>query len=502
MAPPLVSPWSPVTRRRAALIGAALLLSYAWFYQGGGWNQNSRFDLVRALVEQRAVHIDAYAGNTGDRGRVGHHFISDKAPGASLTAAPAVALVRAVMRAAHRRTDDRSALDALAYVATVAAAAVPAAAAAACTLLSASLAGADDLGATVIALALGLGSPLWAYATVLYGHALAAGGLNAAFLCALLVGRAGTKRATLACGLGVGLLAGWAVVAEYPAAAPAVLLAGLAVWRSRSARASTRHVVAGIACGAAATAAVLAAYNEAAAGRWLFVTYQDLEGYEEMRKGLFGIGPPHLHVVRELLVGSFRGLLPLAPAFALVPLGFWLWIRRPGGWRAPALIAAAIVVGYFAIASGYHYWTAGWTYGPRYVGPALGFAAFLLTPVWIGARPWLRALIVTLVCIGAANSLAAVATTPQAPVNEPQPLTQLFWPSLLDGDLALNWESIDDFRPPAEPAGSLDARGVPRAAWNLGLLAGLRRGWSLLPLGVLWLAVAWIWAAWAATSAR
>jgi hypothetical protein len=29
---------------RALLIGAIIFFSYAYFYEGGGWNQNSRFD--------------------------------------------------------------------------------------------------------------------------------------------------------------------------------------------------------------------------------------------------------------------------------------------------------------------------------------------------------------------------------------------------------------------------------------------------------------------------
>jgi len=34
-----------------AIPACALLVSYAYFYQAGGWNQNSRFDLAVALVE-------------------------------------------------------------------------------------------------------------------------------------------------------------------------------------------------------------------------------------------------------------------------------------------------------------------------------------------------------------------------------------------------------------------------------------------------------------------
>src|ERR1700733_16049725 len=53
---------------------------YGLFYQAGGWNQNSRFDLTRALVEDHSVFIDRFANNTGDTARA-DHFFCDKAPG-------------------------------------------------------------------------------------------------------------------------------------------------------------------------------------------------------------------------------------------------------------------------------------------------------------------------------------------------------------------------------------------------------------------------------------
>ena len=90
-----------------------VLVPYAFFYQGGGWNQNSRFDLVRAIVEQRTFEIDSFTCanphaadvpghlNTGDvscrgpNGRCqaatepGERTYCDKAPGVSFLAVPA-----------------------------------------------------------------------------------------------------------------------------------------------------------------------------------------------------------------------------------------------------------------------------------------------------------------------------------------------------------------------------------------------------------------------------
>lgn len=52
---------------RALLISATLLSSYAYFYESGGWNAQSRLDLTRAIVERRTINIDSYHENTGDK---------------------------------------------------------------------------------------------------------------------------------------------------------------------------------------------------------------------------------------------------------------------------------------------------------------------------------------------------------------------------------------------------------------------------------------------------
>ena len=69
------------TAKQAILIGVVVFVSYAYFYPGGGWNQNTRFDLVRAVVERGVLTIDAYQKNTGDKVFKDGHWYSDKAPG-------------------------------------------------------------------------------------------------------------------------------------------------------------------------------------------------------------------------------------------------------------------------------------------------------------------------------------------------------------------------------------------------------------------------------------
>jgi hypothetical protein len=108
------------SRRSASVLGAALLVSYAYFYQAGGWNQNSRFALVRAILERHTLQIDAYQAHTRDRALWRGHYYSDKAPGASLLALPAAGVARALSRAAGVEPGSLPGIGWTSYVATVA----------------------------------------------------------------------------------------------------------------------------------------------------------------------------------------------------------------------------------------------------------------------------------------------------------------------------------------------------------------------------------------------
>ena len=87
-------------QRIAAVLGVALFVSYAYFYPAGGWNQNSRFAMIRAILERHTLQIDAYQLHTGDRAFWRGHYYTDKAPGASLLALAPVQAARFVSRAA------------------------------------------------------------------------------------------------------------------------------------------------------------------------------------------------------------------------------------------------------------------------------------------------------------------------------------------------------------------------------------------------------------------
>ena len=84
--------WSPYFA-----LFVVLLISYGWvFPRWADWNQNSRFDLTRAIVERGTVRIDAYVANTGDYATIDGHAYSDNAPGLSLAAVPVYGVLHAV----------------------------------------------------------------------------------------------------------------------------------------------------------------------------------------------------------------------------------------------------------------------------------------------------------------------------------------------------------------------------------------------------------------------
>src|SRR5437868_6567377 len=182
-----VEPTNRLSKGRALLIFAVTFVSYAYFYEGGGWNQNSRFDLVRAIVEQGTLRIDAYHENTQDKSFYQGHYYSDKAPGLVLLALPAAVIARPLLRATGTDPKSPRGLVAISYLVTVFAVALPTALACACLFWIAVTLGSNVNGAVFAALAMGLATPIWAYATLFWGHAFTGSCLLFAFAAGMML---------------------------------------------------------------------------------------------------------------------------------------------------------------------------------------------------------------------------------------------------------------------------------------------------------------------------
>jgi len=452
-----------VLRRRVSVPLFALVFgTYAYFYQAGGWNQNSRFDLTRAIVEQGTLSIDAFQENTGDKALRDGHWYTDKAPGLSLLAVPAYALVHAVRAGA---------VVAGSYLGTVFAVALPSALAALQLFALGRLIGLSGAWAAALTLAYALGTLALPYSTIFYGHQLSAALGLSAFA---LVWR---RRAPML----AGLLLGLAVAVDYTSVVLVIAVMGYAVVKLRA------RGVLWLIAGGVPIALALGAYHAAAFGHPLALPYEFVL-QEHRRMGWFmGIAAPDPRVMGALLVGPYRGLFFGSPWLVAGIPGLAVLARR--GFRAEAITCGGIAFAYLLLNAGLVDWHGGWAMGPRYLVPAIPFLAVgamglvLAWPAGTPARRMLAGVGGAAVAVSFALMLMGTAVRPDVPLTIARPFTQFVIPSFWHGRVARSNHAID----------GEGVSGV-RAAWNLGHLVGLDRLPTLLPLAA-WMALTGWWLA-------
>jgi hypothetical protein len=425
------------------------------------WNQNSRFDLTRAIVEQRSLRIDDYASNTGDFATVDGHIYSDKAPGLSLAAAPVYALTRAARPlglswvserlgesgafsatlnpdgagTSRERIDVAVALS----IATIVCVAIPAALMLVLlALVVTRLAGCRTAG-ILTALLIGLATPVFTYAQAFYGHVPAAACVVAAL--AVLVLRGDQLRTRELAG--VGALLGLAVLIEFPAAVAGLPIALWAVWL-----AGRRAVVYGV-LGALPPLAVLGAYDLAAFGTILPVGYEHSTLWQEQHQtGFMSLTYPRWDALWGMTGSPFRGLFLLAPVLLLAVPGALLALRgaRTSSGRQATLVSLAGFAAMFLFTASSVMWWGGFAVGPRYLVPALPLLAvplgFVIARINGAAFPH-RAAGMALVAILGSVSPAQVWALTFARQNYPpdsidHPIIDYALPALRDGDVARN----------------------------------------------------------------
>lgn len=455
-----------VLRYRLQLCCSLILFCfYAYFYSGRGWNQNSRFDLTRAIVKEHTIRIDSFHKNTGDKAFYNGHYYSDKAPGLALAAVPVWAATRTTLKVTGKTTATERALAFGLYTASLVTVALPTVLALALLFSAALSMGSSRSGATFGMLAIGLGTPMWAYATLFWGHAAAGAFLLFAFIAGLRLRQPSSNPLLL--GMAMGAAAGWATVIEYPAGPAAALLAGYALYNGwRFQRTMLGRVAAGILCGAIINIAVLGMYNYLAFGSATSIGYAYNVNFPEMGAqgaGFFGTTYPSLRILKEVLIGWRRGLLPLAPVLVFAPVGLSaLWKKR----KVDTLIIAGVPLYYVVFNASFHWeldWTGGFSYGPRYLAAGIFFLMVPLSLAWtIGGR-LLRIFLAASAGVGAVMSLIAVSTWSMPEVFWRYPIVELTR-AFLSGQIPMH------------------------DGTNIGIVLGLKGHTSLVPLLVVWLA--------------
>jgi hypothetical protein len=478
---------SPARWKTALLLGSVTFLSFIYFYEGGGWNQNSRFDLLRAIVERHTLQIDAFHENTQDKAHFNGHYFSDKAPGLVFLAVPFALAARPALRIAGIDPESPRGEIALSYVASAGAVALPAALAGVCLFFLGLRFGTTATAAAFGTLVMALGTPFWAYASLFWAHALVGACLVFAFASALQLRESKTARGDFLWALAAGLAAGWATVTEYPAAPASALLAFLALsqaWpRGNNAR---WRVMAGVGVGAVICFIVLLGYLHAGFGSFRpSYSYYDPNSFSFMQqRGYMGLTYPHPDRLLKLLFGGSRGLFFASPVTLAAPVGLW-WLWKGRTYSAAALVAAAIASYYFLFNASFYWWKSGLSFGPRYTGASLPLLCIGLAVAWQRATPAWRRVLMAFALGSVFLALMAVSTTSQLSMQDSCPLLHTTWPAFWSGHMAFNRDSMLT----VAEAGSSPQHG----AFNLGQFLGLHGLASLIPLLAVWGFAAALW---------
>jgi hypothetical protein len=414
-----LAPWA----QREIILALLLLLCYGFFHQEPGWNEKSRYDLVLALVDDHTTRIDLYHENTGDKAFYNGHYYSDKAPGTALLAVPTYIVIRALSALWGTGTLGlEQVMPAFAFTT----AGIP-------TVLLALLLLrllrplVDEWWALIVTAGYGLGTIAFPFATVYFGHAASTFFLFTAFYTLWCVRSSPSPRVPLL----AGFLAGWAVLTEF------TTILGVAVLLCYALSLDRRALVLMIA-GALPTAVLLLGYHWVSFGGPFNFGYSNVaDRYfaTGMSQGMFGVTRPKLATLNEIMLGP-RGLLRLSPWLALAPLGLW-GVRRPA-FRREVAVCVAISAAFLLFNSGYYLPLGGWTPGPRFLTPALPFAAVLVVLAPRLFRPLVSLLIVFSVALVAIVTL----TAPEAPESVAYPITELWLPRFFAGDLAKTTASL------------------------------------------------------------
>ena len=453
-----------------------LLACYAYtFPRWADPNQNSRLDMIVAVVDDGTFKIDNYVANTVDYAKVGDHYYSDKAPGTAFLGIPFYAGFKAILNlpAVDRLTDRLANSEAFRatlredgtgvlkqkvrfalsqVLLTFVVAAVPSALLGVLLFLLAGRMGASTGVSAAIALGYGLLTPAFAYAGAFYGHQLAAALLFGAFY--LLFPRYlpnSDSKTPLPMSAGrlllVGALLGYAVVTEYPAALIVVIVFEYAAFKLHRQKQLARMLW--VIAPMAVCAAALLIYNNAVFGGPFKLGYNNSELWtREHSVGFMSLNFPHPAAAFGITFGVFRGLFVLSPLLLLAVPGFWRWARTHE-FRAEWTVALLATLSMFLFNASSVMWWGGFAIGPRYVLPGLPFMALSLTYALRAHKRWLAALTAVLFAWSFVATWGLTLAEQAFPSDSLyNPLVQYALPNWIKGNIARNVGTILGLRGP------------------------------------------------------
>lgn len=444
--------------RRGLII--LFLITVATAYVFPRWsdpNQNSRLDMVFAVVEDGSLQIDSYVENTVDYAKVGDHYYSDKAPGTAFVGIPIYAVLRQIiatpmisqftmllqnsasfqstLRAEGTGVAEGKVQFAIAQVVLVfLLATLPTMFICYLLFRTEEMWVAESNPRLVSILGYALLTPVFAYAGALYGHQLSAAALfTVFFLLAKSQGRLSSSQYFL-----LGLLLGFSVLTEYPAFIIVCVLLIYAIVLAFREEVGKRVIY--LLMGGAIFAFVLLLYNDLVFGGPFEFGYKYSELWTNQHNtGFMSLSLPSLEALWGITFSEFRGLFFLSPWLLLSLPGALIWWKE-GISRLELYIVLAILALFLLFNASSGMWWGGYAVGPRYLLPALPFAVLPTVFYFDRCRRVYHRILAGLLFAWSLVSTWGVTLAEQAfpPDTIAKPFQDFAIPNWLDGNVARN----------------------------------------------------------------
>ncbi|MBN2042495.1 MAG: hypothetical protein JW754_01690 [Candidatus Aenigmarchaeota archaeon] len=410
---------------REILIFLLFLVCFSYFYVPGGWNENSRFDLIYSMAHNGTLWIDSYHENTQDKSYFEEHYYSDKAPGSSF-----LGLIPYMIFYPLLPNPDASE-----YLIRFLVVSLPSAF---MCLLIYRISGEftkKEKHRLLVTIAYGLGTLVFPYSVMFYGHQIAGVLVLSSFY---LIFR-NQRRLTHEHLFSVGLMMGIAAITEFPVAIISVLMFFYAL-KVLENRENISFFIAGI----IPPLILLFSYNFLCFGSPLSLGYshlvfQDSIGYQS--QGFLGVSLPDPYALYGILLSPYRGLFFFSPFLLLCIPGFYHFYRNHR-LRKEFWLFFLSVLAFILWNSAYSVWWGGWATGPRHLIPVI---PFMIIPVMMYTREfdeWRERAAIALAAISVFLVSLVTITDPNLPEKTYHPLFQHTLPMLARGEIGMNFGSI------------------------------------------------------------
>ena len=485
---------APINKTPYYLIFLLFFITYAYFFQGGGWNQNTRICLTRAIIHQQSFIIDPYKEdsqdpyfefvNTGDWSFKDGHYYSNKSPGLSMLAVLPFAITEFTLKNLSR-FDPEKQVHLSAYASTLCTTVM-------CAALLALLIfhicnfffGFSTQQSLLLTIFCSTGTLLFSYSTTFYCH------VPSAFFALLSLVLAMHLKHSAVCkknilGAGSGLAASLAVLIE-----PSTIFALCCIFIYLLSFQDGRKASLFFLTGCIPAAALQFFYNASCFGNPLLSGFNfpnpDVMWYRDGK--LFGIPTPSKLI--KLIFFPYRGILFSSPVLLMMIPGTFLLLKFKK-WRSEAIACLTISFVFLIFIACFYAWHGGSAAGPRYLLPAYPFA-FLLTVIALKKFPK------TYIALGTFSIVINLSITlvgNEIPGEIKNPLKDVVLSNILKGDVSINPLPFSNFKnyPDIDKLSDIKNWTHNFNSFNLGELFFPNQITSLLPLLCFWIIWAFIW---------